>query len=72
MDQKKIDRINFLARKQKAEGLNDEEKAEQKALRIEYINAFKASLESQLDNTFIVEPDGSKHRLSKRSGNIKQ
>ena len=37
MDQKKIDRINVLARKSKAEGLTEDEKKEQALLRQEYI-----------------------------------
>ena len=64
--QKDIDRINELARKSKTEGLTDEEKAEQKELRIKYINGFKASLESQLQGITVVEPDGSKHKLEKK------
>ncbi len=63
--QKDIDRINELARKSKAEGLTDEEKAEQKALRVKYIEGFKASLIGQLDSITVVEPDGSKHKLKK-------
>ncbi len=64
MDQSKIDRINELARKQKAEGLTDEEKAEQASLRREYIDGFKKSLMSQLDNMYIVEPDGTKKKVT--------
>lgn len=64
--QKDIDRINELARKSKTEGLTDEEKAEQKALRVKYINGFKESLESQLQGITVVEPDGSKHKLEKK------
>lgn len=64
--QKDIDRINELARKSKTEGLTDEEKAEQKELRVKYINGFKASLESQLQGITVVEPDGSKHKLEKK------
>ena len=63
MTQEKIDRINFLARKQKAEGLTVEELAEQKVLRREYIESFKNSLISQLENTYIVEPDGTKRKV---------
>ncbi len=59
MDQKKIDRINFLARKSKAEGLTYAEKLEQTQLRNEYRAAFVKSLSSQLDNIDIVEADGS-------------
>lgn len=66
MDQKKVDRINELARKQKAEGLTDAEKAEQAALRREYIEAYKQSLISQLDNMYILEPDGTKHKVTKK------
>ena len=63
MEQKKIDRINFLAKKQKVEGLTEEEKAEQYNLRREYIDSFKRSLTSQLDNMYIVEPDGTKKKV---------
>ncbi len=63
MTQEKIDRINELARKQKTEGLTEEEKAEQKELRREYIDSFKNSLISQLENTYIVEPDGTKRKV---------
>ena len=57
MDSKKIDRINELAKKQKTEGLTEEEKAEQAVLRREYIDSFKASLVSQLENTYILNPN---------------
>ena len=63
MTQEKINRINELARKQKAEGLTEEELAEQKGLRREYIESFKNSLISQLENTYIVEPDGTKRKV---------
>ena len=45
-----IDRINELARKSKAEGLTEEEKAEQAKLRQEYIAAVRLNLRTQLDN----------------------
>ena len=60
MTKEQIARINELARKQKAEGLTEEEKAEQLKLRGEYINAYKQSLIAQLENTYILEPDGTK------------
>ena len=67
MDQRKIDRINELARRVKAgEALTPEELAERDALRKEYIASVKASLVSHLDNTYLLEPDGTKHRLPKR------
>ena len=64
MEQSKIDRINELARKQKAEGLTQEEKTEQAELRREYIDGYKRSLMAQLDNMYIVEPDGSKKKVT--------
>ena len=68
MEQKKIDRINELARRVKAgETLTAEELAERDALRREYIDSVKASLTGQLDNTYIVEPDGTKRKLSPKN-----
>ena len=65
--QKTIDRINELAKKAKSpEGLTAEEVQERDALRKEYIAAWKESLTSQLDNTYIQYPDGSRKKLSKK------
>ena len=67
MEQKKIDRINELARKSKTpEGLTEEEKAEQAVLRREYIDSVKASLVGHLENTTIVRPDGSKEKVTRK------
>ena len=66
MSKTRIERINELARKQKTEGLTEEEKAEQKKLRQEYLDAVKANVIAQLDNTYIVEPDGTEHKLGKK------
>ena len=66
MTQDKIDRINALARKAKAEGLTPEEEVERAALRREYIDSVKASLVGHLDNTYFVEKDGSKTKLKKK------
>lgn len=67
MEQSKIDRINVLARKSKAEGLTEEEKAEQAVLRREYIDSVKASLIGHLDNTYVVDEKGNKRKLKKNS-----
>ena len=67
MTEEKINRINELARKQKSEGLTEEEKAEQYTLRREYIDSFKRSLIGQLENTYIVEADGSKKKVTKKT-----
>ena len=66
MEQRKIDRINFLAKKSRTpEGLTEEERQEQAALRREYIDSFKRSLCMQLDNTYIVDEKGNKRKLKK-------
>ena len=67
MEQSKIDRINVLSRKSKAEGLTEEEKAEQAILRREYIDSVKASLIGHLDNTYVVDQNGNKRKLKKNS-----
>ena len=63
MEQSRIDRINVLARKSKAEGLTEEEKQEQAILRREYIDSVKASLVGQLENTYVVDQKGNKRKL---------
>lgn len=69
MTEEKIERINVLARKAKAEGLTDEEKAEQQALRREFIDDFKRNLRGTLDNISIQENDGSITNLGEKYGN---
>jgi len=69
MTQEKIDRINELARKKKEVGLTEEELQEQAILRREYIEGFKQSLVSQLENTYIVEPDGTKRKVKRNDEN---
>lgn len=59
-----IARINELAQKAKTEGLTDEELVERDKLRRIYIDSVKASLVGQLDNTYIVSPDGTKKKLT--------
>ena len=59
MNEEKIMRINALYHKSQAVGLTEEEKAEQAALRKEYIEAIRADLKSSLENISLVNPDGS-------------
>ncbi len=54
-------------KKSKTTGLTDAEKAEQQALRQEYIDDMKASLRAQLANTSIQEPDGTIHKVTRRA-----
>ncbi|MBR6424750.1 MAG: DUF896 domain-containing protein [Oscillospiraceae bacterium] len=70
MEPKDIARINELARKAKGEGLSEEEKQEQQRLRQAYVAEFRRSLQAQLDNTVIVEPDGTRHKLTPKAKHI--
>lgn len=59
-----LPRINELAAKAKSsEGLTEEEKIERDKLRKEYLAAFRANFEKQLDNTYVMTPDGKKTKL---------
>lgn len=66
LTKEKMDRINELARKKKAEGLTPEETKEQEVLRKEYIVAFRAQIRGQLDNIKYVE-DLSEEELAEYS-----
>ncbi len=68
MKQEQIDRINELARKAKAAGLTEEEKAEQAVLRRAYIDSVLGNLRGQLDHTYIVDEQGNKRKLKEKEG----
>ena len=61
-----IKRINELYHKSKAEGLTDEEKAEQKKLREDYVAAIKGNIRSQLGNIKVVDENGNEIPLKRR------
>jgi len=67
MTNEKIERINALARKAKIESLTLEESIEQKQLREEYIAGFRNSLVGQLESTYVVDEQGNKQKLEKKS-----
>ena len=58
-----IARINELAAKNKTVGLTEEELVERDKLRRIYIDSYKANLVAQLENTYIVQPDGTKVKV---------
>ena len=64
-----IDRINELYHKSQTEGLTEEEKAEQKELRQQYVLSIRRSLRGQLDNIDIQNEDGSITNLGEKYGN---
>ena len=55
MEKYKLDRINELAHKSKAEGLTAEEKEEQRVLRQEFIAEIRADVKASLESIEIVE-----------------
>ena len=59
-----IARINELAKLAKERTLTSEELTERDKLRRIYIDSVKANLIGQLDNTYIVSPDGTKKKLT--------
>lgn len=61
-----IARINELAKKAKTEGLNEEELQERDKLRRIYIDNIKAGLIGQMENTYIVSPDGTKTKVTRK------
>ena len=61
-----IKRINELYHKSKAEGLTDEEKAEQKKLREDYVVAIRGNIRSQLENVKVVDENGNEVQLKRR------
>lgn len=67
--QEKIDRINELYHKSQKEGLNDEEKKEQAALRKDYIDSVKRNLRGQLNQVNVQNDDGSIENLGEKYGN---
>lgn len=72
MTKEKIDRINELYKKSKAEGLTSEEKKEQDLLRKEFIASVRGNLVNQLNNIDLVNEDGTIENLGEKYGNKKR
>ena len=68
-DQKKLDRINFLAKKNKEEGLTKEELAEREVLSKEYLENFRAHFRSRLENVRVVHTQEEYDELVKKNNN---
>ncbi len=67
MEQRRIDRISELTRISRVRPLTKEELGERAELRAEYIASVKASLQGQLDSTYLVDEHGEKHPLPKKN-----
>ena len=65
MEKEKVARINELAHLSKERALTEAEKAEQAALRAEYVAEIRASFGGMLQNTVIERPDGTREQLPK-------
>ncbi len=61
-----IDRINFLAKKSREEGLTEAEKAEQAKLRQEYIAGFRQGFMNTMENVYVVDEKGDEKKIEKK------
>ena len=61
-----IARINELAALAKQRELTAEELTERDKLRRIYIDSVKQNLVGQLENTYIVRPDGTKEKVTRK------
>lgn len=66
MENSKLKRINELAALAKLRPLTQEELAERDALRKEYIAEWRQGAVQVLENTWVLTPDGKKHKLQKK------
>lgn len=66
MEKAKMDRISELTAISRQRELTEEEKAERKALREEYLADWRRSTIDVLENTYIVDEKGNKRKLEKK------
>lgn len=59
LSKEKLERINALAKKAKSEGLTEEEKNEQQALRQEYLQTFRLGMRNHIEGLKFIDPEGS-------------
>ncbi|MEE0450630.1 DUF896 domain-containing protein [Peptacetobacter sp.] len=68
IDQKLINRINELAKKNKAEGLTPAETKEREKLRKIYLQEFKKGFKQRLDSIEVVSPEEFEKRTGRKPG----
>ena len=56
---KRLERINFLAKKAKTEGLTDDEILERERLRKEYLSDFRKKMRSRIESISFVDENGN-------------
>ena len=66
MDKEKMDRISELTRLSRERELSPDELTERAALRAEYLQDWRKSTVNVLENTYIVDEKGNKHKLKKK------
>lgn len=66
MDKEKMDRISELTRLSRERELTPDELTERAALRAEYLQDWRKSTINVLENTYIVDEKGNKHKLNKK------
>ena len=66
MDKEKMDRITELTRLSRERELTPDELTERAALRAEYLQDWRKSTINVLENTYIVDEKGNKHKLKKK------
>lgn len=66
MEKAKMDRISELTALSRQRELTEEEKAERKALREEYLADWRRSTIDVLENTYIVDEKGNRRKLKKK------
>ena len=66
MDKEKMDRISELTRLSRERELTPDELTERAALRAEDLQDWRKSTVNVLENTYIVDEKGNKHKLKKK------
>ena len=66
MEKAKMDRISELTAISRVRELTEEEKAERKALREEYLADWRRSTIDVLENTYVIDEKGNKRKLEKK------
>jgi uncharacterized protein YnzC (UPF0291/DUF896 family) len=69
MESKKLERLSELTAISRKRDLTAAEKAEREVLRNEYRAAVTGSLRANLEHTTIIEPDGTRRKVTKSEKN---